>query len=117
MDNRLGSLDLSACKDLKTVECNSNRLVTMEVRGCGKLKALHFQDNRLGAITLPSLAELDRVGCQGNVAGLAVNGRTSVTALHCGASSFAVLPRALRATLQDVQLEGLVTSQLTGFRN
>lgn len=62
----VGTLDLSGCDKLHTVNCVVNRISGMVVDGCSELRILNFLENQVAAVDVTSCPALTDLGCAAN---------------------------------------------------
>jgi len=83
-NNRLISLDASACTALYLLNCDSNSLTALDVNNLFALKYLHCSNNSLLMLDISGCTALIQLGCIGNsLTYLDASGFTSVSYLNC----------------------------------
>ena len=72
--NRLVSLDVSACKKLYDLYCEANLLTSLNVTGCTELQSLYCYSNRLTTLDVSGCSKLSFVQCyRNNIRGTAMD--------------------------------------------
>lgn len=57
-DNKLTSLDVSGCSNLRGLFCSLNKLTSLDVSGCSMLNFLYCNDNQLTSLDVSGCSEL-----------------------------------------------------------
>ncbi len=83
--NLAGSLNLSGCESLVSVECYGNQLTSLDVSGCTALEDIDCSDNLLEDIDFSGCTKLSGLYCGGNQleGELDVSGFTNLSTLEC----------------------------------
>jgi len=79
-----GTMDLSACSNLTTLNCSGNQLTELNVSGCSALTYLNCADNQIETLNIDgctALAGLDLTGNQ--LPSLNLSGRTNLLYVNC----------------------------------
>ncbi|MCL2434812.1 MAG: leucine-rich repeat domain-containing protein [Lentimicrobiaceae bacterium] len=83
--NLLSSLDVSNCKNLVALRCNTNQLTNLDVSGCTKLKYLYCFDNKLTSLDVSNNNALINFMCFSNqLSNLDLSNLTMLTFLNFG---------------------------------
>ena len=90
--NLTGSLGLSGCTALETLNCSYNNLDSLDVAGCTSLKYLDCSGSNLSSLDISSCAALEELNCSySGLETLDVSGLTALTELSCYANDLTSL--------------------------
>ncbi len=99
-DNRLTTLDVSNCTALTTLNCSSNALTKQDVSNCTALKELNCSDNRLTTLDVANNTTLTSLNCSNNqLTALDVAKNTALETLLCYSNQLTTLNVASNAEL------------------
>jgi uncharacterized repeat protein (TIGR02543 family) len=121
VDLGLTSLDVSACKSLKTLYCSDNRIGNLDLSGLGNLKSLACGNNNLTALILTGCTSLDNIDCDKNrLTAIDATPCTSLSTLSCSENMIDTLDVGRLTSLMTLfcpgnKLTGIDISSLTGL--
>lgn len=64
--SKLNSLDVSKCKNLKSLFCSFNNISNLDLDGCDNLSCLFTEDNNLSHLVVENLPILEQLECSNN---------------------------------------------------
>lgn len=114
--NRIEHLDVSACSQLTSLHCSNNQLKTLDASVCLKLLNLDCCRNHLQTLVLPTHAELNTLNLSNNLEILTLVGDPLPLHLCCEWTSFNQISPAAVIRAHNLELLGLVTGPLAGFK-
>lgn len=83
-NQKVNSLDISNCVDLKTLQCSGNKLTSLELDGCTVLQYLYCSSNQLPSLDVSDCAYLRKLWCDNNaLTSLDVSNHWYLTKLGC----------------------------------
>ena len=83
-NNKITSLDLSKCPNLKTLKCSNNLLESLHVDNCTNLSILECNDNKIDYLDLSNAKNLQFLYCYKNlIENLIFSNDTRISTLEC----------------------------------
>ena len=83
-NNKITSLDLSKCPNLKTLKCSNNLLESLHVDNCTNLSILECNDNKIDYLDLSNAKNLQFLYCYNNlIENLIFSNDTHISTLEC----------------------------------
>ena len=83
-NNKITSLDLSKCPNLKTLKCSNNLLESLHVDNCTNLSILECNDNKIDYLDLSNTKNLQFLYCYKNlIENLIFSNDTRISTLEC----------------------------------
>ncbi|MBO4879524.1 MAG: hypothetical protein J5544_04630 [Clostridia bacterium] len=114
----IGTLDLSNCTSLTTVEVYGNKITALNVSGCTALYTLYCYDNRIEALDVSSIAGLSRLSCDRNrISTLDVSNNTSLVSLNCGANPIGEIDVTKNTRLNSLFVSNMLITSIDVSKN
>lgn len=103
--NKLQTIDLSSCSEVKYLDLADNYLVNIDVSDCNKLEKLYLENNRLQNLDLSSCLNLRDLRCDSNpLKSLNVSQNSSILKLSCYNCDFTELDLSSNKKLRALRI-------------
>ena len=122
-ENKLTSLDLSGCTELKGLICYNNQLAELDVSKNTALESLYCSENQLRSLDVSKNTALGSLYCSGNrLTSLDLSQNTNLKSLYCSENQLTSLDLSKNTKLNQLycstnQLTSLDLSQNTNLKS